>query len=533
MTTENQHNNSNNNRRGIRAGRSSTFKAFRALRMMRPDQAVNHLSSVPERFSTSAALSALRQQHMDGNLPTPATGGHHLRGRKRLAAKKALKALYHNLVTPILPIALVVSGAFSEGNATVSRTLMHTIANSPANALSRWFGKFAGSHHVPRFVHQKMISMMIRVYGIDTSQIEKPISQYGSLQEFFSRRLVPDARPAHPSALLTSPADCELLRCGEVMSGMMVQVKGNEYPLTDLIGVPMKDAEAGNRRWFFIFHLRPKDYHRFHAPCDAVIHETIHMPGLLLPVTKTCANWVPNLFSELERVSMVGHLKNQKHRQFAMVPMGATCVGSISLAFDPRIQTNKTSSWTNFFSLFNWNKEEESRLIQEGLFQRMNFPSFLMNGSSSSSSDENEKEGTSNSNNNKTNNSNGGSISGNDNNNNSVDNDDDDDDQEVLDDDGDEAEDIQIEFVPPRSPLTQLSEYGQRKGKRTIYAPSKRPQMEKGKEIGWFNWGSAIIVVADLPDGYEPIVKAMENLRVGQALVAPTGRTSTAKLAAD
>ena len=64
MTTETQNpNKRNNNSRPLRQGRTNAFKAFRALRMMRPDQAANHLSAVPERFHTSAAIAQLRQVH--------------------------------------------------------------------------------------------------------------------------------------------------------------------------------------------------------------------------------------------------------------------------------------------------------------------------------------------------------------------------------------------------------------------------------------------------------------------------------------
>lgn len=143
----------------------------------------------------------------------------------------------------------------------------------------------------------------------------------------------------------------------------------------------------------------------------------------------------------------------------------------------------------------------------------MGLPTFPSYGNSSSGEEE-EGEGENN-NKNKNNNNN--------------DNDDDDDDA----DDNNKDEDVEFEFVPPRSPLTQYSEYGQRKGKRTIYAMGKRPEIEKGKEVGWFNWGSAIVLVADLPVGYEPIVKPMEELRVGQALVAPNGKASSLKTIAE
>lgn len=63
----------------------------------------------------------------------------------------------------------------------------------------------------------------------------------------------------------------------------------------------------------------------------------------------------------------------------------------------------------------------------------------------------------------------------------------------------------------------------------------KKQNKHKTKETKYLVWGSAIIIVADLPVGYEPIVKPMQELRVGQALVAPvaTANTSIPKIAQD
>src|SRR5262245_34459472 len=42
------------------------------------------------------------------------------------------------------------------------------------------------------------IRSFIDTLGVDTTELEKPVDDYGSLDEFFSRRLRPGARPVDP-----------------------------------------------------------------------------------------------------------------------------------------------------------------------------------------------------------------------------------------------------------------------------------------------------------------------------------------------
>ena len=86
-----------------------------------------------------------------------------------------------------------------------------------------------------------MIHMMVKVYGIDTSQVEKPISEYRTLQEFFSRRLVPDARPVEKRAALTCSASPvsggALLRvAGEEVESVRRELGGHLTFLRDILG---------------------------------------------------------------------------------------------------------------------------------------------------------------------------------------------------------------------------------------------------------------------------------------------------------
>jgi phosphatidylserine decarboxylase len=279
--------------------------------------------------------------------------------------------------------------------------------------------------------------MLIRTYSIDVSEVERPVEEYHSLQQFFSRRLLAGARLPHPKCALVSPCDGELLQVGRLSSdGMLLQVKGDLYHARDLLqnevfsGAPRHGVE----RIYFLFHLRPKDYHRFHSPADLAVQEVVHIPGTLHPVTYTSSKWIPALFAKNERVTV---LAGWQHGAIAVVPVGATCVGSISLEFEPRVKTNGVSSKQNVLSLFQF-------------------------ASGGAGADESSEKG----------------------------------------------------WTSPRTTDSVFPPLETTKFKYDVH-----PSLRKGEEMGWFNWGSAIVIIADVPDGCGVRVRPMEEVRVGQPLI--------------
>jgi phosphatidylserine decarboxylase len=405
-------------------GRSRTMRAFRALRALRPSAALRLLGHVKTfrtiRLPAGALYKVFRKAALSGS-------------NAKKVLTRVLKATLSTAASfTVLPMSYLLAAAWPEGQSAASPVALGALRNAPANALSRWFGKFADSDRLPYVAHQRLIRMLIATYGIDVSEIERPIQSYHTLQEFFSRKLRPGARVPHPSCMLVSPCDGELLMCGQ-LSGrdtpVIVQVKGNSFPLQQLLNTRKSFVvHPETEQWYFLFHLRPKDYHRFHSPCDAQISEVCHTPGTLHPVTYASSKWIPDLFAQNERVAVLG---SWPFGQFAMVPIGATCVGSISLEFEPTIQTNRTSSVQNLQSLFRY-------------------------------------------------------ASG-------------------------EANEENVTAVSDTySPLSTKSlSYGE-----------GAVALRKGDPMGWFNWGSAVVVVVETPRGTGVVVRPHDEVRVGQPLIS-------------
>jgi phosphatidylserine decarboxylase len=174
-----------------------------------------------------------------------------------------------------------------------------------------------------------------RILGADLGEVRDPLDSFPSLQDFFTRALRPDARPVDPDpAALVSPCDGSWGEAGRIVEGTLLQLKGRPYSLAALLGddAIAVDFEGG---WFATFYLAPRNYHRFHAPCDAWVTRAVHVPGALWPVNRIGLEGVRNLFAENERICAFVRLQRDDAREsLALAAVGATLVGKVHVTFD-------------------------------------------------------------------------------------------------------------------------------------------------------------------------------------------------------
>jgi phosphatidylserine decarboxylase len=222
------------------------------------------------------------------------------------------------------------------------RTILGVLATLPQGALSRSFGRIADIR-LPRTLRRPVLGAFARAVGIDLSEAELPMEEYGSLNEFFVRRLRPGIRSwPERTDVLASPVDGITGQLGIVTDGRVVQAKGRWYSAAELLG---DDAEASRFEGgsFLTIYLSPRHYHRIHAPAAGRIHVARHLPGLLLPVNEAAVAHVPDLFSRNER--LLCHIDGPMGR-VGVVAVGAYNVGRISAAFDREWNApDHTGSW--------------------------------------------------------------------------------------------------------------------------------------------------------------------------------------------
>jgi phosphatidylserine decarboxylase len=211
--------------------------------------------------------------------------------------------------------------------------LLGALRRLPIHALSRAAGR-AASIRLPGPLRAPACRAFARAVGADLGEVRDPLESFASLQDFFTRALRDGARAIDPDpAALVAPCDGAWGEAGRIADGQLLQVKGRPYPLAALLGdeAAAKSFEGG---WFATFYLAPRDYHRFHAPCDGFVTRAVHLPGSLWPVNRIGLEGVPGLFAENERICAFVRLHEDSRESLALVAVGATMVGKVHVEFD-------------------------------------------------------------------------------------------------------------------------------------------------------------------------------------------------------
>ena len=167
-----------------------------------------------------------------------------------------------------------------------------------------------------------------RLMGVNLAESARPPEDYPSLAEFFVRDLKPGLRPIEGGVL--SPADGQLVIASPISDGSMIQAKGRHFNVEQLLA-GYSDWKSFKNGYYVTVYLSPKDYHHIHSPVDGNISASGYVPGQLWPVNAWSVNRVKNLFCINERVISI---INSKEGSVAVVKVGATMVGSISVVYD-------------------------------------------------------------------------------------------------------------------------------------------------------------------------------------------------------
>ena len=176
-----------------------------------------------------------------------------------------------------------------------------------------------------------------RAVGADLGEAELDLRAYVTLGDLFARRLRPGARTldTDPRAI-PSPCDGVVAAVGTADHGAMIQAKGLDYQLEDLV-VDRELAERLTGGAYATIYLSPRDYHRVHTPVDARIVHYDYVPGALWPVNPRVASRRERLLVRNERVVIA--LDAGALGTVAVVMVGASGVGNIALTYAPESVT--------------------------------------------------------------------------------------------------------------------------------------------------------------------------------------------------
>lgn len=197
---------------------------------------------------------------------------------------------------------------------------------TPQHLLSRIIGSLAESQ-APWFKN-KLISWFIDRYKVNMSEaVYESYHEYKNFNEFFTRPLKEGMRPIDMAAdAVVCPADGAVSELGTINEGRVLQAKGHDYSLADLLGGDTERAKPFLNGEFATIYLSPRDYHRVHMPVTGTLTEMIYVPGQLFSVNQTTAENVSSLFARNERVVC---MFDTEYGQMAVVLVGAMIVASI------------------------------------------------------------------------------------------------------------------------------------------------------------------------------------------------------------
>ncbi len=205
----------------------------------------------------------------------------------------------------------------------------------PKRALNAFAGCLANVKTAA--IKNHLIRNFIKDYDVNMREArEEAVEHYACFNDFFIRRLKPECRPIAETGIV-SPVDGAISEIGTITAGKLLQAKGRNYSVAELLASDEPHTPFDNGR-FATLYLAPKDYHRVHMPIAATLKGMIYVPGKLFSVQPTTARVIPHLFARNERLVV---LFDTPAGLMAMVLVGATIVGAIGTSWHGDIKRSR------------------------------------------------------------------------------------------------------------------------------------------------------------------------------------------------
>ena len=202
------------------------------------------------------------------------------------------------------------------------------------------------------------IRFITRQYKVNMAEAaETDLATYPSFNAFFTRLLKEGVRPIADNDIV-SPVDGVVSQAGPIVTGQIVQAKGQDYSVLSLLGGDDALTAEFVGGQFATIYLSPKDYHRIHMPVTGKLRKMRYVPGDLFSVSPRTARTVPDLFARNERVVVTF---DTELGPMVMVLVGAIFVGSMATVWSGQITPGygkAVRQWTY--------DDAEARMIEKG-----------------------------------------------------------------------------------------------------------------------------------------------------------------------
>ncbi|KAF9433183.1 hypothetical protein BGZ76_009779 [Entomortierella beljakovae] len=178
---------------------------------------------------------------------------------------------------------------------------------------------------------KRSIEPFIRFHHLEAhmSEVLEPVKNFKTFNEFFYRKLKPDARTlASPGddRVAVSVADCRMTCFQSIEDAQQFWIKGRQFTVAKLLGdeVLAKKYVGGS---LAIFRLAPQDYHR------GIISEPKTIAGEYFTVNPMSIRSHLDVYGENKRV--ISYIDSKEFGTVAYCSIGAMMVGSVILTTQP------------------------------------------------------------------------------------------------------------------------------------------------------------------------------------------------------
>jgi len=194
-----------------------------------------------------------------------------------------------------------------------------------------------------KWVKNWEINYFIKRYNVNVNEaLSSNIEDYDTFNSFFTRRLKPGARTVITDKnAIASPADGAVSQMGNIQNDLLLQAKGFNFSVRDLLGGDDQLALTFSHGSFTTIYLSPRDYHRVHMPFTGKLIKTIFIPGQLFSVNQKTARNVPQLFARNERLVCIFETEIGA---MAVILVGAMLVGSIKTVWNDSGRLSKMTT---------------------------------------------------------------------------------------------------------------------------------------------------------------------------------------------
>ena len=195
-----------------------------------------------------------------------------------------------------------------------------------------------------RWLKRPLIRWFARAYRVDLRDAANPdLDSYATFNEFFTRPLRPGSRPIEGAPdTLVAAADGVLTEHGAIDGDRLLQAKGRDYSLAELLGETGAAVDALRGGSYLTIYLAPHNYHRVHAPLAGTLVRARYIPGDRFSVSRATAAAIGRLFCRNERVVC---WFDTLHGPLVVVLVGALNVSSISTVAHGEIASGAPREW--------------------------------------------------------------------------------------------------------------------------------------------------------------------------------------------